>query len=287
MAWGCSRSGQSNRTMWTRCISFIAVFSFDPTFWAQLLQAWNLGQFLSFLFVLFNAVGQLGSVVLVLARVKVASACFSLFAVIASQTVAYSILWDFQFLFRNLALTGALLLVVAESRVVGKSLSYGVPSLGTDNAKTALQLAGRILLVFMFLTLLRFELHLGPMIQNLVGAGLILLVAIGYKTKLSSLLLVTWLNAINFTFNAWWLVPVNKPLRGKYQFHSLCTCDTFQWHICRLPEVWFLPNLVCSRWPPDGSDCWPRIRLCGWEEEKLVNNLRTFEQLVNKLTTSG
>jgi len=181
-------------------------------------QAWNLGRFLSFLFVLFNAVGQLGSVVLVLARVKVASACFSLFAVIASQTVAYSILWDFQFLFRNLALTGALLLVVAESRVVGKSLSYGVPSLGTDNAKTALQLAGRILLVFMFLTLLRFELHLGQMIQNLVGAGLILLVAIGYKTKLSSLLLVTWLNAINLTFNAWWLVPVNKPLRDFLKF---------------------------------------------------------------------
>ena len=67
----------------------------------------------------------------------------------------------------------------------------------------------------MFLTLLRFELHLGQIIQNLVGAGLITLVAIGFKTKLSALFLVTWLNAINFTFNAWWLVPVNKPLRGK------------------------------------------------------------------------
>ena len=179
--------------------------------------------------------GQLGSVVLVLTRVKIASACLTLFMVIATQTVAYSILWDFQFLFRNLALTGALLLVMAESRVVGKSLSYGVPSLGTDNAKTALQLAGRILLVFMFLTLLRFELHLGQMVQNLVGAGLILLVAIGFKTKLSSLLLVTWLNAINFTFNAWWLVPVNKPLRGKYQIIlHLCLVSMVT---CRLPEV--------------------------------------------------
>merc|ERR1719234_1588030 len=101
---------------------------------------------------------------MVLTRAKVAIACGILFAVVILQTVAYSILWDFQFLFRNLALLGALLLVLAESRVVGKSLSYGVPSLGTDNAKTALQLAGRILLVFMFLTLLRFELHLGQMV---------------------------------------------------------------------------------------------------------------------------
>ena len=185
-------------------------FSLDQT-----LQSWNLGQFLSFLFVLFNAVGQLGSVVLVLTRVRVTFASLTLFLVIVSQTIAYSILWDLQFLFRNLALSGALLLLIAESRVVGKSLSYSVPSLGTDNAKTALQLSGRILLVFMFLTLLRFELHLGQIIQNLVGAGLITLVAIGFKTKLSALFLVTWLNAINFTFNAWWLVPVNKPLRGK------------------------------------------------------------------------
>jgi hypothetical protein len=39
-------------------------------------------------------------------------------------------LWDLQFLFRNLALIGALLLVLAESRVEGKSLFAGVPSLG-------------------------------------------------------------------------------------------------------------------------------------------------------------
>ena len=73
------------------------------------------------------------------------------------QTIAYSILWDLQFLFRNLALIGALLLVLAESRVEGKSLFAGVPSLGENKPKMYLQLAGRILLVFMFLTLLRFE----------------------------------------------------------------------------------------------------------------------------------
>lgn len=74
------------------------------------------------------------------------------------QTIAYNILWDIQFLFRNLALIGALLLVLAESRIEGRSLFAGVPSLGDNKPKNYLQLTGRILLAFMFVTLLRFEL---------------------------------------------------------------------------------------------------------------------------------
>lgn len=48
------------------------------------------------------------------------------------QTIAYSILWDVQFLLRNLALIGALLLVLAESQAETRSLFAGVPSLGNS-----------------------------------------------------------------------------------------------------------------------------------------------------------
>jgi ER-derived vesicles protein len=79
-------------------------------------------------------------------------------------------------LFRNLALVGALLLVLAESREdEGRGLFAGLPSvgkgalqlfsikkltvffLGENKPKNYLQLAGRILVVFMFATLLRLE----------------------------------------------------------------------------------------------------------------------------------
>ena len=40
-----------------------------------------------------------------------------------------------QFLFRNLALVGALLLVLAESRAEGKSMIPGIPSLGENKPK--------------------------------------------------------------------------------------------------------------------------------------------------------
>jgi len=110
--------------------------------------------------------------------------------------------------------------VLAESRVEGKSLFAGVPSLGENKPKMYLQLAGRILLVFMFLTLLRFEMSAMQIIQNLVGSLLMVLVTIGYKTKLSALVLVTWLNILNFYFNAWWTIPAYKPMRDflKYDF---------------------------------------------------------------------
>lgn len=73
------------------------------------------------------------------------------------QTFAYSIIWDFQFLLRNVALIGALLLLVADSYAESRSLFAGVPSLGENKPKSYLQLAGRSLIAFMFITLIRLE----------------------------------------------------------------------------------------------------------------------------------
>ena len=144
--------------------------------------SWNCGWFLATVFVILNLIGQLGGVFMVLFRYKVEWACGVLFGIVflqvyncnqmhptttskicwqprvsSFQTIAYSILWDLQFLLRNLALVGALLLVLAEARVEGKSLFAGVPTLGENKPKTYLQLTGRILIVFMFATLLRLE----------------------------------------------------------------------------------------------------------------------------------
>jgi len=181
-------------------------------------EAWSCGPFPATLFVLFNLAGQVGGVALVLARRRITLACALLATVVVVQTVGYSILYDAQFLLRNLAVVGGLLLLVAEARVKDRSTFAGVPSLGGDRAKASMQLAGRTLLVFMFVTLLRFQLAVVVVLQNLVGSLLIALVAIGYKTKLCSLILVTWLNVINFFFNAWWTVPAHLPLRDFLKF---------------------------------------------------------------------
>lgn len=182
--------------------------------------SWGCGKILATIFVLINLFGQLGGCVMVIGRFKVPYACGILFFIVVLQTFAYSILWDMQFLFRNLALIGALLLVLAESRVEGRSLFAGVPTLGDNKPKNYLQLAGRVLLAFMFITLIRFEISFLQIIQDILGSILMVLVTIGYKTKLSALLLVLLLSALNIYHNAWWTIPDHKPLRDflKYDF---------------------------------------------------------------------
>lgn len=184
---------------------------------------WNCGTFLATAFVSVNLIGQLGGCVMVIGRWKVGIACGMLFFIVVLQTLAYNILWNITFLFRNLALIGALLLVLAESRVEGKTLFAGVPSLGDNKPKNLLQLAGRILLAFMFTTLIRFEISLLQIMQDILGSTLMVLVTIGYKTKLSALLLVLILTALNFYHNAWWAIPEYKTLRDflKYDFFQV------------------------------------------------------------------
>uniref|UniRef100_A0A3P8U1Q2 Surfeit locus protein 4 n=1 Tax=Amphiprion percula TaxID=161767 RepID=A0A3P8U1Q2_AMPPE len=182
---------------------------------------WSCGHFLANVFVFINLLGQLGGCVLILSRNFVQHACCGLFAVIALQTVAYSILWDLKFLMRNLALGGGLLLLLAECRSEARSVFAGVPSLGCQSSpKHLLQLGGRVLLVLMFMTLLHLDLSLLTVLQNLVGTALMVLVAVGFKTKLAALTLVFWLFCINVTFNAFWNVPAHRPVHDflKYDF---------------------------------------------------------------------
>lgn len=192
-----------------------------------------------------NLIGQLGGCGLVITRFRVDIACGTLFFIVVLQTIAYSILWDIHFLLRNFALIGALLLVLAESRVEGRSLFAGVPSLGENKPKNILQLAGRVLLAFMFITLLRFELSVLQVIQDIFGSILMVLVTIGYKTKLSALALVLLLTGLNLYYNAWWSIPSHKPLRDflKYDFFQVSLpsnrplfivelCTNVRCHIC-------------------------------------------------------
>jgi len=166
--------------------------------------SWNCGSFLATTFVILNFFVQLIAAGLVLARKNVKEACAALFFIIMLQTVAYQILWDMKFLARNLALVGAVCLLLAEVMGEAKTIFAGVPTLDDNSSQNYLQLSGRILLIFMFLTLLHFTMSLRDLVVNLVGISLMLLVAVGYKTKLASLVMVLWLLALNCVMNDFW-----------------------------------------------------------------------------------
>uniref|UniRef100_A0A8C2T303 Surfeit locus protein 4 n=1 Tax=Coturnix japonica TaxID=93934 RepID=A0A8C2T303_COTJA len=180
---------------------------------------WNCGYFLASIFVFINLFGQLSGCILVLSRNFVQYACFGLFGIIALQ-VGESFYFLLVSFCRNLALGGGLLLLLAESRSEGKSMFAGVPTMRESSPKQYMQLGGRVLLVLMFMTLLHFDMNFFYILQNIVGTALIILVAIGFKTKLAALTLVIWLFGINIYFNAFWTIPAYKPMHDflKYDF---------------------------------------------------------------------
>jgi uncharacterized membrane protein YphA (DoxX/SURF4 family) len=129
-------------------------------------------------------------------------------------------LWDLRFLLRNVSLAGGLLLLLAENKPDAKSLFAGVPTLNDNKPKNYMQFAGRILLIIMFLTLIHADFSIVHIIVNFIGTALIILVAIGYKTKLSALTLVIGLTILNFIANPFWMYASKSPMHDflKYDF---------------------------------------------------------------------
>lgn len=181
---------------------------------------WRCGAFLAHMFVIINLVGQLGACVTILLRKYVPISIGVLFGIILLQTFVYTVLWDLRFFLRNLALGGGLLLLFAEATGEVKTMFAGLPSTGINQTQNYIQLAGRLLVIFMFLTLFNFELSFLQLIELVIGSVLMTAVAIGYRTKLSALLLVIWLTILNFVINDWWNVPTNRIMRDflKYDF---------------------------------------------------------------------
>jgi len=172
-----------------------------------IMRSWNVGWFIGTLFVIINLFGQLIPCGMILARKKTDIACGILVFIIAFQSIAYRIIWEPRFLLRSCSLVGGLILLMVENRKEDRSLFAGVPTIHNNAPKNYMQLAGRMLLVIMFLTIVHYDLSFTSIIQNLIGGTCMLFVAVGFKTKLSALFLVAYFTCLNFYSNCFWLVP--------------------------------------------------------------------------------
>lgn len=121
---------------------------------------------------------------------------------------------------RNLALTGSLLLLLAEASAETKTMFAGLPSMGNNQRQSYMQLVGRILVIFMFISLFKVDFSVIRMLMLFIGACLIVCVAVGFKTKLAALLLVTLLSIANVFLNSFWMLPSSSYMRDflKYDF---------------------------------------------------------------------
>ena len=166
---------------------------------------------------------------MVIARKHSEIAVGALLGVVVSQALGYGLIFDLNFFFRyvrcmdsfaddrNLSVIGGLLMVLSDSLHRRKITFAGLPQLSDPSStnRTYFQLAGRILLIFLFLGLFfggdRWT--ASRMLLSIIGLFACVMVAVGFKAKYSAMFLVALLSIFNILINNFWSVHSAHPHR--------------------------------------------------------------------------
>ncbi|BFZ56026.1 ER-derived vesicles protein erv29 [Savitreella phatthalungensis] len=175
----------------------------------------------SHLFLLANVLAMAAGSYLVVARRYTEIAIGMLLGVVVSQALGYGLIFDLNFFFRNLSVVGGLLMVLSDSMSQRKQIFAGLPTLSETDRRKYFQLAGRVLLIFLFVG---FVFHgqwsFTRVIFSLIGFVACIMVVVGFKARLSATLLVLMLSLMNLLINNFWTVHHTSPQRDflKYDF---------------------------------------------------------------------
>ncbi|KAF9041285.1 SURF4 family-domain-containing protein [Panaeolus papilionaceus] len=176
---------------------------------------------LSHLFLIFNVITMLVGSGAVITKKHTEYAVGGLLGVVVIQGFGYGLIFDLNFFLRNLSVIGGLFMVFSDSMVSRKSVFAGLPSISETDRKKYFLLAGRVLLIFLFLGfIIQGEWSLMRLFVSIVGLAACVMVAVGFKAKWSAAFLVVVLSIFNVFANNWWSVHSAHPQRDflKYDF---------------------------------------------------------------------
>lgn len=138
--------------------------------------------------------------------------------VVVSQALVYGLAFNLPFFFRNMSIIGGLLMVVSDAFVHNRRalLLPGLPLAEIKDRARYFQLAGRILLIFLFISYVisgDTRSSFFGILGTLFGFLACSLVTIGYKARLSASFLVLLLLWRNFRSNTYWNYESGNPIR--------------------------------------------------------------------------
>lgn len=159
------------------------------------------------MFLSFNVITMLICSTLVIARKYSEYAVGGLIAVVVTQALGYGLIFDLNFFLRNLSVMGGLLMVLSDSWNRRRFAFAGLPQIDEKDRKMYFQLAGRILLIFLFIGFVfSGEWSVSRVAVSLVGLVACVMVVVGFKAKWSATLLVVILSIFNILINNFWTV---------------------------------------------------------------------------------
>ena len=130
-----------------------------------------------------------------------------LIGVVVTQALGYGLIFDLNFFLRNLSVMGGLFMVLSDSWVRKKFTPAGLPQLDEKDRKMYFQLAGRVLLIFLFVGFVfAGDFSIGRLIVICFGAVACVMVVVGFKAKWSAIILVMILSIFNIMVNNFWTV---------------------------------------------------------------------------------
>lgn len=176
------------------------------------------------LFLIANVIAMTTSSFLIIVRKHSEYAVAGLLGVVVTQALGYGLIFDLNFFLRNLSVMGGLLMVLSDSWVRKKFAPAGLPQLDEKDRKMYFQLAGRVLLIFLFVGFVfAGEWSLGRVIVILIGAVACVMVVVGFKAKWSAVMLVVILSVFNLLVNNFWTLHPHHPHKdfAKYDFFQI------------------------------------------------------------------
>ncbi|KAI9245311.1 SURF4 family-domain-containing protein [Sporodiniella umbellata] len=201
----------------------------DQLYYMQTSRSFPRG--ISHLFLGLNILVMLASSSLIVAKKHQAYAIYGLMGVIVSQAFGYGLLFDMPFFLRNLSVMGGLIMVLSETMVQRKQMFAALPQISENDRRMYLQLAGRLLLIFLFIgTAFHGEWSIMRVVVSLFGLAACVMVAVGFKAKWSAMFLVLFLSVLNVFVNNFWSVQHSFYKRDflRYDFfQSLSTVGGF------------------------------------------------------------
>lgn len=163
------------------------------------------------LFLLANVITMCICSTMVIIRKHSEYAVVGLIGVVITQALGYGLIFDLNFFLRNLSVMGGLLMVLSDSWV-RKRVFAGLPQMDEKDRKMYVQLGGRVLLVFLFIGFVfTGSWSFWRVIVSLVGLVACVMVVVGFKAKLSAILLVVLLSVFNLFVNNFWTVSTSNP----------------------------------------------------------------------------
>ena len=159
------------------------------------------------MFLALNVIAMLVCSTMVIIRKHSNEAVAGLLGVVVTQALGYGLIFDLNFFLRNLSVMGGLLMVLSDSWVRKKFAPAGLPQIDEKDRKMYLQLAGRILLIFLFIGFVfAGDWSVSRIIVSALGFVACVMVVVGFKAKFSAVMLVLILSVFNVIVNNFWTV---------------------------------------------------------------------------------